>query len=59
MDVMPIRTQERVQNRTVKQIVEVVHSIPLERIPVEQIVDMQEPQVMEKTSRVPKNHAAS
>ena len=50
---MQIRTQERVQNRTVKQIVQVVHSIPLERIPVEQIVDMQEPQVMEKT-RVPK-----
>ena len=45
------------QNRTVKQIVQVVDSIPLERIPkrvVEQIVDMQEPQVMEKTSRVPK-----
>ena len=41
----------------VKQIVQVVHSIPMERIPervVEQIVDMQEPQVMEKTSRVPK-----
>ena len=54
MEVMQIRTQERVQNRTVKQIVQVVHSIPLERIPVEQIVDMQEPQVMEKTSRVPK-----
>ena len=34
--------------------VQVVHSIPLERIPVGQIVDMQEPQVMEKTSRVPK-----
>ena len=54
VEVMQIRTQERVQNRTVKQIVQVVHSIPLERIPVEQIVDMQEPQVMEKTSRVPK-----
>ena len=57
MKVMQIRTQERVQNRTVKQIVQVVHSIPLERIPkrvVEMIVDMQEPQVMEKTSRVPK-----
>ena len=57
MEVMQIRTQERVQNRTVKQIVEVVHSTPLERIPervVEQIVDMQEPQVIEKTSRVPK-----
>ena len=57
MDVMQIRTQERVQNRTLKQIVQVVHSIPLERIPkrvVEKIVDMQEPQVMEKTSRVPK-----
>ena len=54
MEVMQIRTQERVQNRTVKQIVQVVHSIPLERIPFGQIVDMQEPQVMEKTSRVPK-----
>ena len=57
MEVMQIRTQERVQNRTVKQIVQVVHSIPLERIPkrvVEKIVDMPEPQVMEKTSRVPK-----
>ena len=54
MEVMQIRTQERVQNRTVKKIVQVVHSIPLERTPVEQIVDMQEPQVMEKTSRVPK-----
>ena len=53
VEVMQIRTQERVQSRTVKQIV-LVHSIPLERIPVEQIVDMQEPQVMEKTSRVPK-----
>ena len=41
------------QNRTVKQIVEVVHGLPLERVPVEQVVDMQEPQVMEKTSRVP------
>ena len=54
---MQIRTQERVQNRTVKQIVEVVHSIPSERIlerVVEKIVDMQSPQVMEKTSRVPK-----
>ena len=54
---MQIRTQERVQNRTVKQIVEFVHSTPLERIlerVVEQIADMQEPQVMEKTSRVPK-----
>ena len=57
VEVMQIRTQGRVQNRTVKQIVHVVDSIPLERIPkrvVEQIVDMQEPQVMEKTSRVPK-----
>ena len=57
MKVMQIRTQEPVQNRTVKQIVQVVHSIPLERIPkrvVEKILDMQEPQVMEKTSRVPK-----
>ena len=45
------------QNRTVKQIIQVVHSIPLDRIPkrvVEQIVDMQESQVMEKTSRVPR-----
>ena len=54
VEVMQIRTQERVQNRTVKQIVEVVHSTALERILVEQIVNMQEPQVMEKTSRVPK-----
>ena len=54
MEVVQIRTQERVQNRTVKQIVQVVHSIPLERIPVEQIVDMQDLQVMEKTSRFPK-----
>ena len=57
MEVMQIRTQECVQNRTVKQIVEVVQSIPLKRIlerVVEQIVDMQEPQVMEKMSRVPK-----
>ena len=57
VEVVQIRTKERVQNRTVKQIVEVVHSIPSERIPeiaVEQIVDMQEPQVMKKTSRVPK-----
>ena len=57
MEVMQIRKQERAQNRTVKQIVQVVHSIPLERIPkrvVEKIVDMPEPQVMEKTSRVPK-----
>ena len=53
VEVMQISTQERVQNRTVQQIVQVVHSIPLERIPVEQIVDVQEPQVMEKTSRVP------
>ena len=47
---MQIRTKERVQNRTVKQIVEVVHIIPLERIierVVEKIVDMQGPQVME------------
>ena len=54
---MQIRTQEHVQNRTEKQIIEVVHSIPLERIPetvAEQIVDMQEPQVMENTGRVPK-----
>ena len=51
---MQIRTQEYVQGRTVKQIVQVVHSIPLERIPFEQIVDMQESQVMEKTIRVPK-----
>ena len=54
VEVMQIRTQERVRNRTVKQIVQVVHSIPLERVPFEQIVDMQEPQAMEKTSRVPK-----
>ena len=56
MDVMQIRTQEHVQNRTLKQIVQVVHSTPLERIPkrvVEKIVDMPEPQAMEKTSRVP------
>ena len=52
---MQIRTQERVQNRTVKQIVEVVHSIPLERIPervVGQIVDMQEPRVPKITQQV-------
>ena len=30
MEVVQIITQERVQNRTVEQIVEVVHSIPLE-----------------------------
>ena len=30
MEVVQILTQERVQNRTVKQIVDVVHSIPIE-----------------------------
>ena len=30
MEVAQIIAQERVQNRTVKQIVEVVHSIPVE-----------------------------
>ena len=42
--------------------VEVVHSIPLERIQeqiVEQIVDMREPQMVEKIVKLPKTHTES
>ena len=64
VEVAQITTQEHVQNRKVKQIVEVVHSIPMEvenaqmerlrgRV-VEPIIDVQKPQVMEKIVKVPK-----
>ena len=57
MEVAQIIAQERVQNRTGKQIVGVVHSIPMEVANaqmVEQIIDVQKPHVMEKIVKVPK-----
>ena len=64
LEVAQIMTQEHVQNRTVKQIVEVVHTsqwrlrtlewnVHVERV-IEPIIDVQNPQVMEKIVKVPK-----
>ena len=57
VEVVQIMPQERVQNRTVVQIIEFVHCILMERIlerVIEQIVDMREPQAMEKFVKIPK-----
>ena len=59
VEVAQIITQKRVQNRTVKQIVEVAtcqwndSSQDPKRV-VEQIIDVQKPQVLEKIVKVPK-----